>query len=179
MRKTIFVLCVLLAASAYTPALRAQDNNTQSTAKPAEPPHFYHLKLVVQELDADGKITNSRSYFTTVSTDKYSHNSIRTTSRVPVPAGAGGGYRYEDVGINFDVHGVHEYGRQLSLDIQAVVDGYVSVPAGSAVQGPVLRHNQWEAPVLIPIDKPAVIFTSDSPDSKGVMQVVATATPIP
>jgi hypothetical protein len=32
--------------------------------------------------------------------------------------------------------------------------------------------------VLIPIGKPSVVFTSDSLDNKGSMQLVVTATPL-
>jgi hypothetical protein len=178
MRRTIFVVSVLLAALACPPASRAQDNNTQSAAKPAEPPHFYHLKLVVQELDADGKITNSRSYSTTISTDRQlGPVSIRTESNVPGP-NTPGALRTIHIDAKFDINNnVHEYGRQLSFRIESVVDSYV--PTDNGAPNPISRHNEWGAPVLIPIDKPTVIFTSDALDSKGAMQVVATATPIP
>jgi hypothetical protein len=34
----------------------------------------------------------------------------------------------------------------------------------------------WDAPVLIPIGKPTVVFSSDALESKGGMQLVVTAT---
>lgn len=194
MRKTIFVVCVLLASLACAPAASAQDNQSQSAGKTTEPPHFYHLKLVVQELDAAGKVTNSRSYFTTISTGKElgynANNSIRTESRMPMASGtfSTGGpsvmdtqFQYINVGTNFDIHDVHELGQQLSLHVKADISSFGgNAPVGGGnIHEPIIRHNQWESSLLIPIDKPTVIFTSDSLDSKGAMQVVATATPIP
>ncbi len=190
MRKTIFVVCVLLASLACAPAASAQDNQSQSSDKATEPAHFYRLKLVVQELDADGKITNSRSYSTTVSTnDKDCCNSIRTGSQIPIATSSsistGSGtpanvqFQYVDVGTNFDIHDVHELGQQLSLHIKAAIKSEGDQAVIADVKEPIIRQNQWEASLLIPIDKPTVIFTSDSLDSKGAMRVVATATPIP
>jgi hypothetical protein len=174
MRKPILAACILLAALTIPAIARAQDDQ-----KPAEPIHFYHLTLAVQELDASGKPINSRSYTTNVSTNSKSprDNSIRTGSKVPLPSDAEGHYTYIDVGINFDIHEVHEIDRQLSLHIKADISTYL--PRDNNSPASVFRHNQWEAPVLIPIGKPTVIFSSDSLESKNAMQIIATATPIP
>lgn len=185
MRKTIFVVCLLLASLACMPAASAQDNNAQSAGKSAEPVHFYRLKLVVQELNADGKITNSRSYSTIISTDLRSQrpNSIRTKTQVPESTSTiqKQDFTYVNVEANFDIHDMKEFGHQLSFHISADISSYAgNAPIGDSTwTQPVIRHNQWESSVLIPIDKPTVIFNSDALDSKGAMQVVATATPIP
>lgn len=189
MRKTIFVFSILLASLAFMPTASAQDYQSQSASKTIEPAHFYHLKLVVQELDADGKVTNSRSYFTTVNTDKDSGaNSIRAESHVPVgtgvfsagsPSNVETQFQYINVGTKFDIRHVHELGRQLSLHVQADISSEGDAAVIGNNKEPVIRHNQWEASVLIPIGRPTIVFTSDSLDSQGAMQVVATATPIP
>lgn len=179
MRKTIFVFCVLLASLSCALTASAQDSHSPGVDTSTEPAHFYHLKFVVQQLDADGKITNSRSYFTTVSTANkgYSNEeSIRTDSQVPYPSTTNR-FDYVDVGIDFDIHDVNDLGRQLSLHVKAAVRSYL--PPAIAGASAISCHNQWESSLLIPIGKPTVIFTSDSLDSKGAMQVVATATPIP
>jgi hypothetical protein len=168
MRKTMQTFTLLLALLACAPAF-AQEQGPQL------PTHFYRVSLIVQEVDSSNKPTNSRIYTTTVSTARDSRGTIRTGSRVPVMRT--GGYDYVDVGINFDVHDVHEFDRNLSLNIKADISSYTP-PENSAI-APVIRHNQWESPVLIPIGKPTVIFSSDSLENKSAMQVVATATPIP
>jgi len=190
MRKIVLFCCLVFVAMLYGPKSLAQDST--SAAEPAKasqgPAHFYHLEFVVQEMGTDGKATNSRSYTATVSTDPHDHGtSIRTNSRIPVPTGSFSGgenaplintqFQYVDVGVNIDAHNAHENGRQLSLDLVADVSSVA--PTGDArIHQPVIRQNKWQASVLIPIGKPVVVFTSDSLDSKGSMQVVATATPL-
>jgi hypothetical protein len=191
MRKSILAACILFAAFAVPAISFAQDQD-----KPAEPPapfHFYRLTLTVQEVDSAGKPTNSRSYATTVSTDNKnpSSDSIRTSSRLPIASGAFSSgdktnvqnvqFTYIDIGTNFDIRDVRDSGRQLSLHVKADISsngGNVSV-GNTTYQEPIIRHNQWEGPVIVPINKPTVIFSSDSLESKNAMQVVATVTPIP
>lgn len=191
MRKSILAACILFAAFAVPAISFAQDQD-----KPAEPPapfHFYRLTLTVQEVDSAGKPTNSRSYTATVATDNKNpfSNSIRTNSRLPIASGTFSSgdktnvqnvqFTYIDIGTNFDIRDVRESGRQLSLHIKADISsngGNVSV-GNTTYQEPIIRHNQWEGPVIVPINKPTVIFSSDSLESKNAMQVVATVTPIP
>jgi hypothetical protein len=40
----------------------------------------------------------------------------------------------------------------------------------------VIRQNTWVGPVVIPVGKPTVVFSSDALESKGGMQVSVTAT---
>ena len=184
---SLFILAMLLGQRSL-----AQDSSTvQEAAKaPDSQTRFYHLEFLVQELGADGKPRNSRSYTTVVSTDVHDREtSIRTNSRIPIATGTystGNGpqapvntqFQYQDVGVNIDVRKTHEVGRQLSLDLNAEVS---SVAAASDIAGthePVIRQNKWQASVLIPIGKPTVVFISDSLDSKGSMQVVVNATPL-
>jgi hypothetical protein len=192
MRKSILAACILFAAFAVPAISFAQDQ--EKPAEPTAPVHFYHLTLTVQEVDSSNKPINSRSYATTVSTDNKNpfSNSIRASSRLPVATGAipseektviaqNVQFTYVDIGTNFDIREVRESGRQLSLHVKADI----STNAGNASLGstnyqePIIHHNQWESPVVVPIGKPTIIFSSDSLDSKGAMQVVATVTPIP
>ncbi len=192
MRKTIFVSSMLLAMLACTPALHAQDNQSAqpATGEPAPPIHYYHLELVVQELGADKKPTNSRSYTTTITTDSHNaQSSIRTGSKIPIATGAYSDgdtkilsantqFQYIDVGVSIDANHTHEIGRQLSIAMTADVSS-VGNASDTMIHQPVIRQNRWQSTVLIPIGKPTVIFTSDSLDNKSAMQVVATATLIP
>ncbi len=190
MRKTILIWCLLLAAAAFVPPTFAQDTpRPTETAKAPEPPtHYYHLEIVVQELGADGKTTNSRSYTTTVSTDsREAQSSIRVGSRIPIATGTiskegesnqallNTQFQYIDVGVKIDAERTREIGRQLSIGLSADVSSVASA-TDPALHQPVVRQNKWSAVVLIAVGKPTVVFTSDSLDSKGSMQLLVTAT---
>ncbi|MFZ0746451.1 MAG: hypothetical protein WAM85_18735 [Terracidiphilus sp.] len=191
MRKTTIICCLLFLTSAL--GMKAFGQVVPDIPKTTEPvEHYYRLDFVVQEVGVDGKPTNSRSYSTIVSTGRTDpFGTIRTGSRVPVMTGAVPGstgsdklevqYQYVDVGVSIDTRNAHEIGHQLALHVSADVSSLAdstssSTPASSS--NPVIRQNTWQASVLIPIGKPTVIFTSDSLDSKGSMQVVVTATPL-
>src|SRR5258708_22962293 len=126
MRKPILICCVLLTAAAIAPRAfaKASPRRGESAKAPEPPAHYYHLEFVVQELGADGKATNSRSYTTTVSTEsREAQSSIRTNSRIPIVSGSFSGadnktlvntqFQYIDVGVNIDSRRTHEIGRQL------------------------------------------------------------------
>jgi len=187
MRRTIVVSCLLLFALPFVSRALAQDEPKQAeSAKAAEPQvRYYHLEFVVQELGKDGKPTNSRTYTTTVSTspDQRYYTSIHTESKIPIITGAivsgnasvNTEYQYQDVGVNIDVHRVLEVGRQLSFQLNATISSVAENPDASLHQ-PIIRENKWQANVLIPVGKPTIVFTSDTLDSKGSMQLLVTAT---
>ncbi len=190
MRKSTLIFFVLALAVSFGQIGFAQDPpQVPESARAAEAPaHFYHLDFVIQELGADGKPANSRSYSATVSTDPRDHGtSIRTGSKLPIATGSSSSsngkelfdtqWQYVDVGVNIDVHSAREAGRQLSLELIADVSS-MAAPSDPNLHHPVIRQNKWQASVLIPIGKATVVFTSDSLDSKGSMQVVVTATPL-
>ncbi len=194
MRKPLLFVCLLVLATASPRAMFAQDTSkAPEPPKASEPPvHYYHLEFLLQEVGDDGKPVNSRAYSTTVCTDRNQQfGAIRTGSRVPILAGgrfAAQGdnkmdyqYQYLDVGVNIDTNQVREVGRQLGMFIKAEVSSLAesSTPSSSApLSDPVIRQNSWQAPVLIPLGKPTVVFKSDSLDSKGSLQVSLTATPL-
>lgn len=180
MRKIIVAVCLLLLTVSFGQRALAQDEpKPADTAKLPEPPaHFYHLDFVVQELGAEGKPTNSRTYAVTVSTDPRWFTSIRINSRVPVPVGTSTNpqIQYENVGVSFDANQAREIGRLLAFDLKADVRTLAAPSGSDQPSAPVIRQNQWQSGVLIPIGKATVVFTSDSLDSKGGMQVLVTAT---
>ncbi|HZB87679.1 MAG TPA: hypothetical protein VE291_03380 [Terracidiphilus sp.] len=188
MRKITLMCSLVLLSLALTQASRAQDTakTDQAATAPEPAPDFYHLVLVVQELDADNKPVNSRTYTTTVSTDSRYIGSIRTGSHIPVvtesrtgpvPALPSTTFQYNEAKVNFDFSRVKEFHRQLSLDLSADV---ISLADGhdTNLHQPIIRENQWHTSILIPIGKATTIFTSDLLDNKGSMQVVVTATPL-
>lgn len=182
MRKLMLAGFVLLLA--LGPKLSAQDQAQARDAQAAEsskavesPTHYYHLDFVIQELGADAKPVNSRSFSTTVSTGSATQNaSIRTGSRIPIAtelAGANTQFQYIDIGINLDIQNAREIGSQLMLKVVAEVSRSSSLDP--TLHQPIIRHNSWNAPVLIPIGKPTIAFSSDELDTKGSMQIVVTA----
>jgi hypothetical protein len=186
MRKLAVICCLALFVMAFGQRSFAQESTAapEPTKASQAPAHFYHLDFVVQELGADGKATNSRSYTSTVSTDPHvRETSIRTGSKIPVATGSYGSsqtlvntqWQYVDVGVNIDARNTREIGRQLSIDLVVEVSS-VGATNDTSLHQPVIRQNKWQASVLIPISKATVVFTSDSLDNKGSMQVVVTAT---
>jgi hypothetical protein len=191
MRKFALISSLFLVALILPQASRAQDESKPAAAPKAQPapPNFYHLVFVVEELGTDNKVINSRTYTTTVDTDSRNPPvSIRTGSKVPVATGSystgdskalvNTQFQYVDVGVDFDIRNVIEVRDQLSLQLTAAISSMANTAVISNEHEPIIRQNKWEAPVLIPIGKPTVVFTSDSLDSKGSMHVTVTATPI-
>lgn len=186
MRKIVVFCSILLSIPLLAPKAKAQETTSKqpATAAPAQPVHYYHFDFVVEDLDAAGKVTNSRSYATAVDTEPHYLTKIRTGSRIPVITGTAGGntqYQYIDLGVQLDVRDVHEAGRQLAFDLTANLSGVASTGEmgdAKSLNEPVIRQNKWQSRVLIPIGKRTVVFTSDSLDSKGSTRVAVTATPI-
>jgi hypothetical protein len=178
MRKITMLLCLAILGTSWSHRVAAQDAAKAAEAPRASeaPVHFYRLEFVLQELGAEGKPVNSRSYATTTSTDRTDTSvSIRTGSRIPIQI-ASGNIQYMDVGINVDVHKVHEVNGKLAFDLSAEVSSLATQTGLSQPSTPVVRNNRWQAPVLVPLNKPTVVFTSDALDTKGNMQLVVTAT---
>lgn len=177
MKKHATMLTLLvLAAPAW---LMAQDSPAPEAAKPAD--HFYKLNLAVEETNAAGQVTNTRSYVATVETGPVGQQ-IRTGSRIPVATGGDHGntqFQYIDLGVNFDVRKVEEVRDKLSFSLTAEISSLSSTIAGGPMSGePVIRQNKWNSNVLIPLNRPTVVFSADDLDDKGKMQVELTATRI-
>ncbi|MGA7340492.1 MAG: hypothetical protein WBE72_15330 [Terracidiphilus sp.] len=195
MHRTTIVCILLLATAGFGNKALAQD---QSGAKqppgiqePAPPEHFFRLDFLVEDLSAEGKVVNSRSYSTTISTSARGTMSIRSGSKIPIVTGsysAGGDakgpsslvntqFQYEDVGADFDIRNAHEVSSQLAFDLTVALSS-VAAATDPNLHEPVIRENKWQASVLIPIGKPSNVFSSDAVDSKGSTRVLVTATSI-
>lgn len=185
MRKWIVFGWILAATLVSAHVTVAQD-----AVKPAEgtkteaAARYYHLRFVIEELNADGKATNSRTYTSTVSTARDEFASIRSGSRIPIVTSATGTdekasvtqFQYIDIGANIDARHARALGDELALNVTAEITS-MAAALDPRLHQPIIRQNKWQAVVLVPVGKPAVIFTSDSLDSKGSMQMVLTATP--
>lgn len=178
MKRTLILASALFLLAATLPA-HAQ-NPPDHPAKA-----FYHLKFVVEELGPSGQIVNTRTYQTAVATDSGTQT-IKTGSRVPIATGSYGGsdtkpenvqFQYIDLGTELQVRDLEVDGDSLALYVDATLSSLAGHPETiEGVQEPVIRQNTWNSEVLIPLNKPTVIFSSDDLDSKGRMQIEVTAT---
>jgi hypothetical protein len=142
-------------------------------AEDAEPAKFYKLDFVVKEVEGT-KTLNSRNYSTIVSNAAPTWSQIRAGSKIRV-ASSNTSYEYVDVGVNIDVKSVREVQSRLSFDINAEVS---SVPEGSE-QVKAIRQNKWSSTSIVPLKKATILFSSDNVDSKSLVQLEVTATPLP
>ena len=81
MRK-IAMLVSVGALYAVLPLGFAQENMSSQAPKPPE--HYYRLNLTVEQMNDAGKVTNTRSFVASVTTNGNWTQSIRTGERVPV-----------------------------------------------------------------------------------------------
>jgi hypothetical protein len=187
MRHITLVCCLLFFTAVSGQKTFAQEAGAQQppktqSAAPVAIHHFYRLDFAIEEIGANGKTINSRSYSTTVGTDTPWMMSIRTGSKVPIATGFYSNgkdsmHQYQDLGVNFDVRDVREVGRQLSLNLTAEITG-LAESSEAATNQPIIRQNRWQGLCLIPIGKATVVFSADSLDSKGRTRVLVTATPL-
>jgi hypothetical protein len=161
----------------------------QANSKPdALPSNYYQLRFDIEEVGETGKVTNSRTYQTIVSTgDRAERSSIRTGNKVPVVTGSvtndktlKNEVQYLDVGVNIDVISPRDVGDKLALHIKAEISSIAPAESSATfhMEDPIVRQNSWESTLLINPGKPKVIFSSDNLDNKGKMQIELTATRI-
>jgi hypothetical protein len=188
MRRTKVICGLLMMGLAIAPKLPAQDSveiaKAQETVKQPEPPtHFYRLDLVLEQVDADSKPTNSRSYTITISTAHGDSNAeIRTDARIPMSTGSfhegeNQQYQLQNVGVNIDAKNPRDVAGKLTLYLAAEVNSLAGGKEVSGVTyGTVVEQNKWQGQVLIPIGKATQVFSSDDMRSKGAMRMLVTAT---
>jgi hypothetical protein len=179
------VLILLILTLCATPAI-AQEGKTQASPEARTTPpgdiHYYRLEFVLKELDGDGRVINSRTYHTAVSTDGR-NSSVRTGTKIPVRTSEKAGemnyvINYIDIGVNIDCGNAHETPQGLALQISAEISSLANPSGAGEASMPIVRQNRWSSMNLIPIGKPTVVFASDNLENKGRMQVEVTATPL-
>ena len=164
-----------LAAIALSPvALIAQE-------KPASA----HFKLTYRLLEtgADGKIANSRTYVAIIGTGQGENepSKIRSGDRIPIAVSKSGGtteIQYVDVGTQIDTLHPQMQDRRISLHVSAHSSSVGKPQPDSIPNTPVLRETSWESNVVVTLDKPTIIFTSDNPSDNGKTQLELTATEV-
>lgn len=190
-----FTTSVLLVALAFSSlpgafAQNSQDNQSApaSASRPKEDSRFLKLDFLVREVDENGRVLTTRSYSSSAVTGDNSTHSIRTGSRVPVATGTatpgGGGaniqYQYIEAGVNIDFRRPELVENQLSMVVTGEISSFLNAteaqPGTAAVPNqPIIRQNKWDASVLIPLNKPTIIFSSDDVATKHKMQLELTA----
>lgn len=178
MRKLVSVYSVLILLVLFAAPGLGQEPKSQETAPPAAKAEtrYYHLEFALKELGDDGKVVNSRTYHTGVSTDgKFS--SVRTGTKIPIRTDDKN-IQYLDVGVNIDCGFAHETPQGLALQITAEISSLANPSGSNEASTPVVRQNKWQSMTLIPVGKPTVVFSSDNLENKGRIEVEVIVTPI-
>jgi len=172
-RVAIFAVLVLLCA-ASAPVTAQQTESPQpatETAKRLPVVRYYRLDFVVRESD-QGKLLSQRSYSLGVAAAGVAEGrdwwSLRAGTKVPA------GSNYVDVGFNLDVR-PEDAGGALQLRLKADLSSLS--PDVSTVNMPPIRQMRVEEAVLVPVNKPTVVFNAEDPASKHQFQIEVTAVP--
>lgn len=170
----------VLAAIALSPVYAVAQEKAAS-------PALAHYKLTYRllEVGADGKITNSRTYIAIIGAGEGENGpsgpaKIRTGDRIPIPIKSGSTteYQYQDVGTDIDTSHPQIQGHQLSLNVVAASSG-VGKPRPEGIPNvPIFRQTRWESNIVVTLDKPTIIFTSDNVSDTGKTELELTATEI-
>lgn len=185
-----FLLMSLLGSFMLGQLCPAQQPEPKSSESAAAQPRFYRLEFTVRELDND-KVVNARSYATTLSSDLRHKTSIRVGSRVPLPTsplpktGTGSPslvstqYNFYDVGVNIDASEGRDLGNgQYTLNVNADLSSLVVGNESADSIPPVVRRTTWQSPVVVPLRKASLVFSSDDPTGQRKMQLHLTVTPM-
>jgi len=172
-RLALFAIMILFYATA--PSAIAQQNepapSATETAKRIPTMRYYRLDFVVRESD-QGKVLSQRSYSLGVAaagvTEGRDWWSLRAGTKVPA------GSNYVDVGFNIDVR-PEDAGGALQLRLKADLSSLA--PDATNVNLPPIRQMRVEEAVLVPINKPTVVFNAEDPSSKHQFQIEVTAVP--
>lgn len=160
--------------------------HAQATPAEAVPTHL-KLAFRLLQVDANGKVTNSRTYSSLITAEARDHPplaeaQIRSGDRVPYQ-NEGGKFDYEDVGTNIDVDQAFVQANRLRMHVLAQTSSVVKNSETSPVHPtlpalPFIRRISWGANISIPFDKATIIFASDNPSDTGKTELELTATEI-
>jgi len=173
----MFLIAVLVAGGCL-----GQSEPAKAAGRPAAERKYFHLEFVVKELE-NNKIVNARAYSMTVAVG-LERSSIRSGNKLAVPSSprsttpatqGNAQFSYIDVGTNIDCWSAEMIEGQLALSVTADISTAADASDGPA---PTLRQVKWNSPVIVPLKKPTVIFSSDDPSSKRQMQLELTASPM-
>ena len=186
MRASAFLAIILgaftLPSLALAPAARAQESTAPTAAPKTEARHFKLLYRFVQ-VGEGAKATDSHSYTTIISTEQdHVPSSIRVGDKFPIATGSTSSgnteFQYQDIGIGIDTSRAAVNGRQLSVHVSAKYASVASRVAIGTMQEPIFRQLNWESDIVVTLDKPTVIFTSDNVTDTGKTELELTVTEI-
>ncbi|MGB9146291.1 MAG: hypothetical protein WCC14_10750, partial [Acidobacteriaceae bacterium] len=146
----------------------------------AETPTFYNL--VFRVIDRDGKkIVSSRSYKTSIGVAReFEGWTVTVDSRdfISPPRGTMG----NDNRIGFEVNARKAMlvNGKLAMDLSGDMSSLPTDDQGAptAAASTIVRSNRWEAVVLLSMNTPTIVYSSDDPTSTHVFQVELTASPM-
>jgi hypothetical protein len=180
MRKSVLInfALILLGLVLFAAPATPQDAKTPEAQASAPKPEarYYRLEFVLKELDNDGRVVNSRTYQTSVSTDGRT-SYVRAGTKIPIRVNDKDNIQYLDIGVNIDCEMARETPQGLTLQLKTEISSLTNPPAGNEASTPMVRQNVWQSMIQLPTGKPTVIFSSDNLENKGRMQVEVTATP--
>jgi hypothetical protein len=168
------LIAAIVATAVLSPAaIRAQEK------APDTPLTHYKLTYRLLEVDANDKITNSRAYVAIIGAGGDSAPAkIRTGDKLPIPVKGGTDIQYQDVGTKIDTFHPRIHDRQLSLQVSAQLSSVAKSAPSSVPNAPIFRQTSWESSVVVTLDKPTIIFTSDNVSDTGKTELELTATEI-
>jgi hypothetical protein len=180
MRKSVLSpVLIFLSLALFSGKAMPQENKPQpAPAQETRPDaHYYHLEFVLKELDDAGRVVNSRTYHTSVSTDGR-NSSVRAGTKIPIRVNDKDSIQYLDVGVSIDCSNARETPQGLAVQITAEISSLANPSGSGEASTPIVRQNRWSSATLLPVGKPIVVFSSDNLENKGKMQVEVTATAI-
>jgi hypothetical protein len=184
-----FALLLLVLASAVSTCAQGGPKSADSasrvdTAKLTV--HYYRLNFVLEEPDSATKPVNSRDFSMMISTSGTQSGSVVVGPKIPVivgpqsakddPSGRANEFQYIDVGVKITASEAREDGGHLAFYLHTEVTSLAIPTVLAGVSEPVIRQHVWSGDILVPVGKPTVAFKSDSPESKGSIQLKVTAT---
>lgn len=173
------LVALALAGCMSIPGFAQANSSGPETRSANTQKQFYRLDFVVQELEKD-RVVNSRAYSTIMSENKAS--SIRAGEKLPFTSAIGANAQWQqiDIGVSIDCRKLEVTSNGVSLNVKAEISSVLENQGTNSPPSspPIIRNNQWESNVVLPLKKPAVIFSSDDPASKRTMQLKLTVSPI-
>ena len=167
---------VMLVATLDAGVLLAQGDKT---AAPTAEPEYFRLNFVVKEIQ-DGKTVNARNYSTLMAAGEKDRASIRAGTKLPVQTGTGPSqpFQFIDVGVNIDCNSLRRLQNRLDMNLSVELSTVLPPQDKATIPVPQIRLNRWTVPVIVPIGKPTVLFSSDDLASTRTLQLELTATPV-
>jgi hypothetical protein len=149
------------------------------------PERYFRLTFRVLNVSPEGKVMDSHSYIEVIATGPKSlpYSSVRTRDSVPVGCATAGNppdcppSQFADTGTDIDVQHIEIIGQTLRLYVSANISTLSFKPPASP-KYPIHRSTKWASYVIVPINKPTLIFSADNSADRGKTELELMAVPI-